>query len=151
MLVFEERGKPLGAEKRTIKLITHIWRWIWELNPSHIDGRWVLSSQHHPSTYTVIAHSTELSTFEMAKKVTMLFFLLFRGLCCRVHLLGECNKTNSNIWGRCVGVGQGVHWRTLLSSWNHTWNTMSRGNIPVRLISKKVLSNLEKKNKFSET
>ena len=46
MLIFEERGKPEYPEKNLseqgrepMTKSTHIWRPVWESNPSHIGGR----------------------------------------------------------------------------------------------------------------
>ena len=60
VLVFKERGKPEFPEKNLLEQgrepttnSTHIWHQHQDLNPSHIDGRRVLSPLRHPCSTSV--------------------------------------------------------------------------------------------------
>ena len=51
MLVFEEKTRKKNLSEQGQELTTnstHIWRWVWELNPGHIGERQVLSPLRHP-------------------------------------------------------------------------------------------------------
>ena len=43
-------GENLSVQRRELTNSTHIWRQIWESNPSHIGGKRVLSPLRHPCT-----------------------------------------------------------------------------------------------------
>lgn len=83
---FRELEKP---EKNLLELIreqttnsTYIRCWVWESNPGHIGGRWVLSPLHHPCSPTHTAQRTQ-SHLEAFLKETVTYsfsaltFLLF--------------------------------------------------------------------------
>ena len=86
MLVFEERWKGayprknLSVQSREQTNSTHMWRWIWESNLSHIGGRWVLSPLCHPCTpgncvIFACALAQNVKKFKCNDKVTCIAYL----------------------------------------------------------------------------